>query len=203
MPPSSVRAEPDASELRLRAWLVAIGIGDEQAFGEFYDATLGRVYGLALRITRDAQTAEEAAEDVYWQVWRQALRFDAERGNAMTWLLTITRSRALDYGRRRDKAEPHPDPASLLDSEASQHNDPQDLLVATQQRRALHKALVNIDALPRQLLSLAFFGGLTHEEIANHTALPLGTVKSHIRRALTRLREVLVVQRAAKKTGSS
>ncbi len=199
-PPAACgRAAPDANERCLRDWLVAVAAGDEQAFGRFYDATLARVYGLALRITRNAQTAEEAAEDVYWQVWRQALRFDAERGNAMTWLLTITRSRALDCLRRRDRAEPHPEPASLLDSEASQHNDPQDSLVATQHRRALYKALVSIDALPRQLLSLAFFGGLTHEEIANHTALPLGTVKSHIRRALIRLREVLALEAVNKR----
>lgn len=182
---------PEADEARLRGWIAAIGRGDEQALGELYDATLGRVHGLALRITRNAQAAEEVAEDVYWQVWRQALRFDPARGNAMSWLLTIARSRALDSLRRADEADAHPEPETLIAAEAALDGDPQDLLEATQRNHALHAALATLDALPRQLLALAFFRGLTHEEIAQQTALPLGTVKSHIRRALTALRGVL------------
>jgi RNA polymerase sigma factor (sigma-70 family) len=183
------RADPD--EPRLRGWIAAVAYKDEQALGKLYDATLGRVYGLALRITRNSQAAEEVAGEVYWQVWRQALRFDAARGNAMTWLLTITRSRALDSLRRADDADAHPEPATLLAAGDSSDNDPQDLLSAAQRDHALHAALETLDALPRQLLALAYFRGLTHEEIAAQTSLPLGTVKTHIRRALTRLRNWL------------
>ena len=193
----AARVAPAADEAHLRGWIAAIARGDEQALGELYDATLGRVYGLALRITRNTQAAEEVAEDVYWQVWRQALRFDPTRGNAMTWLLTIARSRALDSLRRKDEADPHPEPETLIAAEAAQEGDPQDLLEATQRSHAVHAALETLDALPRQLLALAFFRGLTHEEIAEHTALPLGTVKSHIRRALTALRGVLAPAFAA------
>lgn len=182
---------PEANELRLRGLLTQISRGDEQALGQFYDATLGRVYGLALRITRDPHAAEEVAEDVYWQVWRQALRFDAARGKAIAWLLTITRSRALDSLRRGDEAQTHPEPETLIAAETSQDGDPQDLLEATQRSHQLHAALATLETLPRQLLALAFFRGLTHEEIATHCALPLGTVKSHIRRALAALRGVL------------
>lgn len=185
------RAVPEAEEARLRGWIAAIALGNEPALGDLYDATLGRVYGLALRITRNAQAAEEVAEDVYWQVWRQALRFDPARGNAMSWLLTITRSRALDSLRREDEADAHPEPETLIVAEAADDGDPQDLFEATQRSHALHAALATLDALPRQLLALAFFRGLTHEEIALQTALPLGTVKSHIRRALATLRGVL------------
>lgn len=184
-------ARPEADELRLREWIAAIARGNEQALGDLYDATLGRVHGLALRITRNAQAAEEVAEDVYWQVWRQALRFDPTRGNAMTWLLTIARSRALDNLRRADEADAHPEPETLLSADAALDDDPQDLLEATQRNHALHAALATLDAVPRQLLALAFFRGLTHEEIALQTALPLGTVKSHIRRALATLRGAL------------
>lgn len=190
-------AAPAADETSLRRWIAAVGRGDEQALGNLYDATLGRVYGLALRVTRNTQAAEEVAEDVYWQVWRQALRFDPARGNAMTWLLTIARSRALDSLRRADEADAHPEPETLVAPEAAHEGDPQDLLEATQRSRALHAALQTLDALPRQLLALAFFRGLTHEEIAAQTALPLGTVKSHIRRALTALRGVLAPEFAA------
>lgn len=200
--PTAARTAPEANEARLRGWIAAIAHCDEQALGELYDATLGRVYGLALRITRNAQAAEEVTEDVYWQVWRQALRFDPVRGNAMSWLLTIARSRALDCLRRADEADAHPEPETLLAAEAAHQADPQDLLEATQRGQALHAALKSLDALPRQLLALAFFRGLTHEEIAEHTALPLGTVKSHIRRALGALRDVLSPAIAATKVTS-
>lgn len=188
---STARAVPEAEEARLRGWIAAIALGNEPALGDLYDATLGRVYGLALRVTRNAQAAEEVAEDVYWQVWRQALRFDPARGNAMSWLLTITRSRALDSLRREDEADAHPEPETLIAAEAADEADPQDLFEATQRSHALHAALATLDPLPRQLLALAFFRGLTHEEIALQTALSLGTVKSHIRRALATLRGVL------------
>jgi RNA polymerase sigma-70 factor (ECF subfamily) len=183
--------DPDGNERHLRALIGRIARQDEDALGELYDATHGRVHGLALRVTRNPQAAEEVAEDTYWQVWRQALRYDAARGNAMAWLLTIAKSRALDSLRRDDEAQAHPEPETLLGAEASGDGDPQDLLAATQRHHALHAALATLDSLPRQLLALAFFRGLTHEEIAEQTALPLGTVKSHIRRALTALRGVL------------
>lgn len=182
----------DADEPRLRAWIVAIGRGDEPALGALYDATLGRVYGYALRITRNVQLAEEVTEDAYWQVWRQALRFDPARGNAMAWLLTIVRSRALDALRRADPAEPCAEPEGLLAVDAVPGGDPHDLLAATRRDRALHAALAALEPLPRQLVALAFFRGLTHEEIAAQTTLPLGTVKSHIRRALAALKDALV-----------
>ncbi len=200
--PTATRATSEVNEARLRGWIAAITHGDEKALGELYDATLGRVYGLALRITRNAQAAEEVTEDVYWQVWRQALRFDPDRGNAMGWLLTIARSRALDCLRRNDEADAHPAPETLIAAEAAHEGDPQDLLEATQRGQALHAALETLEALPRQLLALAFFRGLTHEEIAEHTALPLGTVKSHIRRALGVLRNVLAPAIAVTKVTS-
>lgn len=175
----------------LRGFIAGMGAGDESALGALYDATVRRVYGLALRITRNPQMAEEVAEDVFWQAWRQALRFDAARGNAMAWLLNMTRSRALDALRRTDDADLHPEPETLMQLEAACEGDPQNLLDALQRNQALHTALETLDALPRQLLSLAFFRGLTHEEIASQSALPLGTVKSHIRRALLALGTVL------------
>ncbi len=203
-PPAAppTRAASHAGELRLRGWIKQISDGDEQALGQLYDAALGRVYGLALRITRNPQSAEEVAEDVFWQVWRQARRFDAARGNAITWLLTITRTRALDSLRREDEADPHPEPETLIAAEESKEGDPQDLLEAMQRDHRLHAALAMLDALPRELLALAFFRGLTHEEVAAHTGLPLGTVKSHIRRALAALKGALAHESALMETAS-
>lgn len=175
-------------EVRLRAWVARLVHRDEQALAALYEVTAGRVYGLALRITRNVQTAEEVTEDAFWQVWRQAPRFDAARGSVVAWILTIARSRALDALRRCDRTEPL-DEEALADVRTE--NDPQDLLDAVQRQHRLHTALRDLDPLPRQLLALAFFRGFSHEEIAEHMTLPLGTVKSHIRRALLRLRDVL------------
>ena len=177
-----------ADEECLQGWIARMVRQDEKALGELYETMAGRVYGLALRITRHVQTAEEVTEDAFWQVWRQAPRFDATRGSAVTWILTITRSRALDALRRCDTADPL-DEEALADLQAG--SDPQDLLAAVQREHRLHAALRNLDPLPRQLVALAFFRGLSHEEIASQTSLPLGTVKSHIRRALLRLRQLL------------
>jgi RNA polymerase sigma-70 factor (ECF subfamily) len=185
------RAErSDASEASLRGWIARVVHQDQQALAELYEARVGRVYGLALRITRQVQTAEEVTEDCFWQVWRQAPRFDAARGGAIAWIMTIARSRALDALRRGDTAQSLGD-EQLAGVEAGTGSDPHDLLDAVEKQQRLHAALKDLEPLPRQLVALAFFRGLSHEEIAAQMGLPLGTVKSHIRRALLRLRDLL------------
>lgn len=180
------------TEAQLQAWIQRVIRQDEAAFGQLYDACVSRVYGLTLRITRNAALAEEVTEDTFWQVWREAPRFDAVRGTAMAWMLTIARSRALDSLRARDPAEAVENAAELLDAQQTQHDaSPMDLLNATQADHALHDALAQLDPQPRQLIALAFFKGLTHDEIATHTGMPLGTVKSHIRRGLATLKTLL------------
>lgn len=180
-----------ADERLLREWISRVVDRDQQALELLYEAMLRRVYGLALRITRRADLAEEVAEDAFWQVWRQAPRFDPARGTAAAWIMTIARSRALDAVRRIDPAECEAEPEKLKEIEVARGEDPQDLLTAVQQGHRLRAALGNLDAAPRQLVALAFFRGLSHDEIAGHTGLPLGTVKSQIRRALLSLREIL------------
>lgn len=175
----------------MHSWVIAIGMQDEQALANLYEATLARVYGIALRITRNVQAAEEVAEDVYWQVWREAPRFDAKRGNVTAWLLTIARSRALDYLRKQDDAELCEEPELLLMNEPSRDGDPEGLLAATQKKHKLNQALLQLEPVQRQLVAMAFFRGLTHEEITVFTGMALGTVKSHIRRALKQLHDVL------------
>lgn len=185
------RAErAEASEASLRDWIARVVHQDQQALAKLYEAMVGRVYGLALRITRQVQTAEEVTEDCFWQVWRQAPRFDATRGAAIAWIMTIARSRALDALRRGDNTQALGD-EQLAGVEAENGSDPHDLLDAVEKQQRLHTALKNLEPLPRQLVALAFFRGLSHEEIAGQMGLPLGTVKSHIRRALLRLRDLL------------
>ncbi len=143
------------------------------------------------RIVRGTTLAEEVVEDAYFQVWRQAVRFDPARGKAITWLLAIARTRAID-ALRREACFPH----EPLDDEAAADLPggvaaADELLDFARHQADLHEALLRLGAQPRQLVSLAFFRGLTHEEIAQHTQLPLGTVKSQIRRALVSLRQIL------------
>lgn len=180
-----------AAEARLRSLITRLAGHDEAALGEFYDATHARVHGLALRITRQRQSAEDVTAEVFWQVWREAPRYDPARGTPLAWLLTIARSRALDTLRRADPAATDPEPENLLADAAAPDGDPADLLAATERGHRLHAALATLDPLPRQLLALAFFSGRSHEEIAAQSALPLGTVKSLIRRALAVLKRAL------------
>jgi len=178
-------------DAQLEAWIAAIVDHDERALLALYEATLSRVYGLVLRLVRRTQLAEEVAEDVYFQVWRQAPRFDAERGRPLTWLLSMARSRAIDAIRReaRFRHEELDEDAAPASAPVSESGD--ELLAVAQGHAELHRALLLLKPQPRQLVALAFFNGLSHEEIATQTQLPLGTVKSQIRRALITLRETL------------
>ncbi|MEQ1517600.1 MAG: sigma-70 family RNA polymerase sigma factor, partial [Usitatibacteraceae bacterium] len=165
--------------------------GEQRALERLYDLTVSRVYSVALRVARRDDLAEEVVSDVYVQVWRNASRYDTERGRVMGWLLIIARTRALDLLRRQDEAFSHPEPYDLVSEPESRQAFPEELLAAAQAGSALHNALEKINPVQRQLLSLAFFRGLTHAEIVEHTGMPLGTVKTHIRRALDALRKTL------------
>ena len=139
-----------------------------------------------------AAVAEEVAEDTYFQVWRQAARYNPDRGQALAWLLGMARSRAIDALRREARFRHAP-----LDDDDTDRQGPaegasgDELLAATRRHAALNQALLRLPPQPRQLLALSFFRGLSHEEIASQTQLPMGTVKSQIRRALLSLRDVL------------
>jgi len=178
------------SDAQLAAWIDAVVARDEQALAALYDATFNRLYSLVQRIVRREALAEEVVEDSYFQVWRQAPRFDPARGSAISWLLAIARSRAIDALRREARFQ-----HASLDDQATDACDgnagSDELLELARHHADLHRALLQLGAQPRQLVSLAFFRGLSHEEIALQTRLPLGTVKSQIRRALITLRQVL------------
>ncbi len=182
---------PGFDDERLKQWIDAIVNRDERALAQLYDATLSRVYGIVLRLVRKPALAEEVVEDTFFQVWRQAVRFDAARGRPLTWLLGMARSRAIDAIRREQRFQHD----SLDTEDAVELVDPSrpsdDLLDVARGHADLHQALMLLNAQPRQLVALAFFRGLSHEEIAEQTCLPLGTVKSQIRRALSTLRQLL------------
>jgi RNA polymerase sigma factor (sigma-70 family) len=190
----SMRSQPlgtEQDEAALVQWLRAVIAHDEVAFAALYRALGGRVYAQALRILRDTGCAEEIVEDVFWQVWRQAPRFDAERGSVAAWVGRIARSRALDalraLGRNplHQAAEIDAEDVPLFDADTQ---DPPNQLGSARAAAQMERALCTLDPLRRQLVALAFMHGYSQAQIAEHTGLPLGTVKSHIRRALALMR---------------
>lgn len=158
-----------------------LAAGDTEALGEFYDLYAGLVNGLALRILRDTSDAEDVVQEVFVQAWRQASRFDAERGTPEAWLCAMARTRALDRLRRRvsrreDREEAAPAPTATPQSAEA---------------IAVRKALEGLSEDQRRALELAYYEGLTQTEIAARLGEPLGTIKTRIRTAMIRLREVL------------
>jgi RNA polymerase sigma-70 factor (ECF subfamily) len=152
---------------------------------------MSTVYRTAFRVTRDPHTAEEVAASTFWQAWRQADRFDSHRCDAKAWLLRIARTRAIDALRHVDPAGCHADPVGIAEARADVISDPQEAMLVDERAAAVRAAVATLAPLRRQLLALAFFRGLTHDEIAERSGLPLGTVKTHIRKALAELRTAL------------
>jgi RNA polymerase sigma factor (sigma-70 family) len=174
---------------QLAHWIELMVAQDERALSDLYEATLARVFGLTLRIVRSHALAEEVVEETYFQAWRQAIRFDPHKGNVLTWLLNMARSRAIDAMRKEERFA-HQELRTEEAEGESGHTSvlADDLLEIAWNNQRIRDALLTLGAQPRQLLALAFFKGLSHEEISHHMALPLGTVKTQIRRALASLK---------------
>jgi RNA polymerase sigma-70 factor (ECF subfamily) len=191
-PPQTIALDAMSGTDRQRACeaLVArIARRDVMALVGLYRLTHRPVHRRARDLLQDECDAEEVTDDVYLQVWQQATSYSTQRGTVMAWLMNITRSRAIDHLRQVEAASRHidrdVDPHSLVD--ASAHEDDPDVLWNTR----WHHALLKLKAPRRQMLTLAFLQGLSHREIGLHVRLPLGTVKTHIRRGLDDLRAEL------------
>src|SRR5215204_6613113 len=163
--------------------LEAIGAGDEAALAALYD----RFGGVALRVLRDQALAEDAVQEAFLAVWRSAGSYRRERAKPSTWLLTLVHRRAVDLVRREDRRR-----AERLDE------PPEDVGVAVpeeaqlrERRVAVQAALGTLPADQRQALELAYYGGYTQSELADHLGVPLGTVKSRMFAGLSRLRDAL------------
>jgi RNA polymerase sigma-70 factor (ECF subfamily) len=174
-----------------QATLTRMAQGDGDALAELYDRHARSIYSLALRILRDVPDAEDIVQEVFSQAWRQAPRYSASRGVVAAWLLTLTRSRAIDRLRaRRARPDGAADDRALGDIVDS--GPPIDCrIVSSEQIARVRTALDQLPALQRIAIELAYFEGLTHVEIADRLEQPLGTVKTRIRLALVKLREVL------------
>ena len=163
----------------------------EQAFQALYDLTSSKMYGLALRVTGKRDWAEDVLQEAYLQVWKVAGSYRASLSPPLAWLGILVRSRALDFLRRR--ASERADAGQELDTtlEETLQGDsanPMDTRQASEAAWALHECLRKLEARQRQVVSLAYLRDLSHSELADQLSLPLGTVKSWIRRGLEQLR---------------
>ena len=165
--------------------------GDESALSELYDRYAGLLLALARRILTRQSDAEEVLQEVFLQVWNQAGRYDTRRSAVSTWLVLITRSRAIDRLRSRQVFDRTL--GSLQQENRDAHTSPEGIrsVLWEQRRRRLHTALADLPEEQRNVLELAFYRGMTQSEIASGTGIPLGTVKTRTLLAMKKLRRAL------------
>lgn len=176
---------------------------DLGAFGTLYDRYSDLVYSVALRVVADPHVAEDVAQDVFLRVWVRPEQFDVKRGRFVTWLLSVTRNRSIDVrrsqGRRlRREALPASDgeEEDVLPS-SDERDDPALATVLADERRAVRRALEVLPQEQKLAIQLAYFGGLTQQEIANQLGQPLGTVKTRIRLGMKKMRVALEERRGS------
>jgi RNA polymerase sigma-70 factor (ECF subfamily) len=163
-----------------------IAEGDTDAFAAFYDRHVAAVFGLLLKLLGQRNDAEDVLQETFYQVWSRARQYDPARSDPRVWLLLIARSRALDHLRRRRIPAGTPGDGALVCE-----CDPAQLLEQLEAAQGLREALTRLPEEQRSAICLAFYGGLTHEEVARSQAVALGTVKTRIRLGMQRLRRLL------------
>ena len=179
-----------------RALLERIVAGDEQALEHLYDRYAAVLYGTAYRIAGERSDAEEIVLDAMSQAWRAAPRFQSERGSVIAWLTMICRSRALDLVRARGRRGRLASAAGIAEPDAapamgSGPPGPAGRVEQLERRSAVARALQGLSDPQRQAIELAYYEGLSHAEIAERLGEPLGTVKTRVRLAMQKLREML------------
>ena len=185
--PRGEREMRGAAETSDESLLARVAGGDEAALGALYDR-FGRVaYGLAVRVLRDERLAEDAVQEAFLAIWRQAASYRADRAKAQTWVLTLVHRRAVDLVRREERRradvlEPEYEPAGGSAAEDAETRD---------RRVTVQRALAQLPEEQRRPIELAYYGGLTQSELAEQLGEPLGTIKSRTFAGLTRLRELL------------
>jgi RNA polymerase sigma-70 factor (ECF subfamily) len=172
----------------LAGLLASVASGDRAALRSLYARQSTRLFGIAMAILRDRSTAADALQDAFLRVWQRARQYDSERGPAGAWLAGIVRNAALDIARARGREVLSDDP-NLGD--AAVQPDVLERLGAAQDAARLHACLGQLEARNRETIVLAFVHGLSHPQVAERLSVPLGTVKSWIRRGLLSLRECL------------
>jgi len=188
--PDSHSIDPE----QLRNWLHAAARQDAASFRLLYDATSPKLFGYALRILGKRELAEEALQDGYVAIWNGAASYQAHLAAPMTWMTTIVRNKALDLLRRSGADAEIDGPvfdADIMNALQDPRATPIDALLISHDARALAYCMSLLEGAHRQVVGLAFFHDLSHSEVAQQMAIPIGTVKTWIRRSLERLKTCL------------
>ena len=183
--------DPDA---HLMSLIDRVASRDESALKVLYELTSSKLYGLSMRVVRNPEWAEDALQDAFLQVWRSAPDYRASLSPPMAWLGLIVRSRSLDLLRRRKAEREHLTDTiddEMSDSLEGESPNPMDTTLASQQAWALHQCLGKLENKQREVVSLAYLRDLSHGELSQQLQLPLGTVKTWIRRGLDQLRQCM------------
>ncbi len=185
---SEFTAEPTSKE----ELLAKIATGDHSAFGELYDQFAPRVLGLVRRLLIDHAQSEEVAQEVFLEIWQSASRFDPARGGAATWILTMTHRRAVDRIRSSQAGRDRDTRVGIRDF-APEYDHVAESVEVTIEHERVKKAMGRLTELQRQAVSLAYYGGYSHSEVAAMLSVPIGTVKTRLRDGMIRLRDELGV----------
>lgn len=184
MTPATVDEREELAQI-----LAEAGTGSEKAFAELYRRTSSKLFGVCLRMLRDRSDAEEVLQEVYTTVWRRAASFDAARASAITWLVTLARNKAIDRLRQhREQLQDLPDSFDMVDEKQP---SPAQAAQSSQERRQLEQCMDALEPQQKSAVREAFFSGATYNDLAVRCQVPLGTMKSWIRRSLMRLKACL------------
>jgi RNA polymerase sigma-70 factor (ECF subfamily) len=170
------------------ALLGRVARGERAAFESLYDAMSTSVFGVARRVVRDPNRAEDVTQDAFLEIWRKAPDFDASRGSAKTWIMTIAHRRAVDAVRRNESQKKY-DGATVRDDVS--RDEPADTLIKDEEHSAVRECLETLTPLQLESVRLAYFSGYTYSEVATLLGKPLPTIKTRMRDGLIRLRDCL------------
>jgi RNA polymerase sigma-70 factor, ECF subfamily len=192
---NDVSAGPNAgraASARQQDLLERVADGDQLAFSELYDQLSPRVFGLIKRLLRDHSQSEEVTQEVFLEIWQTATRFDPNKGAATTWILTMAHRRAVDRVRSSQSSRNRDTRIGIRDYSPDYDNVVETIEVRLEHER-VEKAMSRLTELQRQAVSLAYYGGFSHSEVAEKLSVPIGTVKTRLRDGMIRLRDELGV----------
>lgn len=184
----------ESPDTQLVALLDRVALADESALRELYELTSSRLYGVAVRVVSNRDWAEDVLQEAFLNIWRIASDYKATLSPPMAWMGLVVRSRGLDFLRRRtsERADSMQELDDVIsDTVAGNSPNPMDVTQASEQAAALHQCLSQLENKQREVVSLAYMRDLSHGELAEQLKLPLGTVKSWIRRGLEQLRRCM------------